>query len=159
MRANDTKRYTNKKGLTIIELVVVATIIGLIASIAIPAYTQSRQSSVAATVANDMRKFVEKFNYYNMENSVWPEDGYPTTIPAGMEDFLTNSVWPKKTAVGGYWDFDNNAFGFTAGISIDSTTMGDGVLSAIDALIDDGNLSTGSIVKTGGDRLSYILEQ
>lgn len=158
MPTANTQRHHNKKGLTIIELVVVATIIGLMASVAIPAFTQSRQSSIAATISNDLRHFAEQFNYYNMENSIWPNDGLPSTIPTGMEEYLTNSVWPSETPLGGHWDFDNNVFGFTAGISIDSTTMGDDALTAVDQLMDDGNLSTGAIIKTGADRLSYILE-
>ncbi|MBD5780230.1 prepilin-type N-terminal cleavage/methylation domain-containing protein [Pelagicoccus sp. NFK12] len=146
-----------KRGLTIIELVVVVTIIGLIAAIAIPAYTTSRRSSIAAKTANDMRKFADQFNLYNLENGAWPSDGYPATIPGGMEDYLSNGVWSQKTPIGGYWDYDNSAFGFTSGVSVDSATMGDETFAAIDALLDDGNLTTGFIVKTAGDRLSYIL--
>ncbi len=159
MAASDTQRHTSKKGLTIIELVVVVTIIGLIASIAIPAYTQSRQNSIAARTANDFRKFAEQFNYYNLDTGTWPDDGYPTTVPSGMENFLSDSVWPHETPIGGYWDYDNGGFGFSSGISIDSSTTNDETLAAIDALMDDGNLSTGIMVRTGDNRLSYILEQ
>ncbi|MDQ8180217.1 type II secretion system protein [Pelagicoccus sp. SDUM812005] len=152
-------KSSRKKGLTIIELIVVVTIIGLMAAIAIPAYTQSRQSSIATRTANDFRKFAEQFNHYALQNGTWPEDGLPTTVPSGMEPYLSDSVWPKETPVGGYWDYDFAAFGFTAGVSIDATTLGDSVLQAIDGLMDDGNLSTGIMIKTDGNRLSYILEQ
>ncbi len=159
MTASQTNNQRKKRGFTLVELMVVVTIIGLIASIAIPALTQSRQQSIAARTANDFRKFAEQFNYFNLKTGTWPNDGYPTTVPTGMEEYLLDGVWPKETPVGGYWDYDRNVFGFTSGISIDSATHDDEALRAIDALMDDGDLTTGLIIKTGGNRLSYILEE
>lgn len=158
MATRNKDRLTKKNAFTIMELLVVVTIIGLIASIAIPAYVQSRQSSVATKTANDFRNFAEQFNYYNLQTGLWPQDGLPSTIPAGMEGYLSTSVWPKETPLGGLWDYDYDAFGFMSGISIDSATMGDDSLAAVDSLMDDGNLTTGAMVKTGDNRLSYILE-
>ncbi len=159
MAAGNKRRHSNKKGFTLVEIMVVVTIIGLLASIAIPSFQQSRKSSIAAKTASDFKRFADQFNLYALEKGTWPDDGYPTTIPAGMEEYLADSVWQKVTPLGGHWDYDYSAFGFTSGVSIDSTTLGDEALTAVDALIDDGNLSTGAIIKTGGNRLSYVLEK
>ncbi|MDQ8185124.1 type II secretion system protein [Pelagicoccus sp. SDUM812002] len=158
MAPSKTTPTTKRRGFTIIELLVVITIIGLIASVAIPSYIASRQSSTATRTANDFRKFGDQFLLYSMKTGDWPSDGLPTTIPAGMEPYLSDSVWQKETPLGGSWDYDYNAFGFTAGVSIDSATPDDALFAAIDALIDDGNLESGSMIKSGGNRLSLIIE-
>jgi prepilin-type N-terminal cleavage/methylation domain-containing protein len=151
-------KHSSRQGFTIIELMVVVTIIGLIASIAIPSFISSRRSSVAARTANDFRKFSDQYHLFCMKTGDWPADGLPTTIPTGMDPYLANTVWQKETPIGGFWDFDYGAFGFTAGVSIDSANPDDELFAAIDALIDDGNLNTGSMVKTGGNRLSLVME-
>lgn len=139
------------------EIMVVVTIIGLVASIAIPAFTQSRQNSIAARMANDFRQFGNKFELYNLSSGLWPEDGYPGTIPSGMESHLNDGVWTQETGIGGRWDYDYNVFGFTAGVSIDSLTANVETLVAIDELLDDGNLNSGKVQSTSGNRLSYII--
>jgi len=136
---------------------VVIVIIGLLASIAIPAFTQSKRSSVASRTANDLKKFADQFSLYNLSNGTWPEDGYPSTIPSGMEQ-LGSGTWTELTAIGGQWDWDYNARGFTAAVSIHGHTAEEATIRAIDNLIDDGNLSTGRLVSTGASQVSYILE-
>lgn len=137
---------------------VVAVIIGLLASIAIPAFTASRNSSMASTAAGDIKNFADEFSLYNLREGVWPEDGYPSTIPSGMEQ-LANGLWTSRTAIGGQWDWDFNAHGFTAGVSIVGHTVTDETVLMIDRLIDDGNLSTGSLIRMGDTHLSFIIEE
>ncbi len=159
MAAGNKHRHSIKKGFTLVEIMVVVTIIGLLASIAIPSYQQSRNSAIASKTASDFKRFADQFNLYALQKGTWPDDGYPGTIPAGMESYLADNVWQEVTPLGGNWDYDNSAFGFTSGVSIDSTTLGDDALLAVDSLLDDGSLSTGIMIKTGGNRLSYILER
>lgn len=157
-KAGNTK-YGTKQGFTLVELMVVVTIIGLIASIAIPAFTQSRQSSIATRTSNDFRQFADKFNLYNLATGDWPADGYPATVPDGMSESLAGGGWQHTSPIGGNWDYDYDQFGFTAGVSIQSLTANDETLTAIDRLIDDGNLETGALYKTGPDRLSFVLAE
>ncbi|EDY83311.1 hypothetical protein VDG1235_2937 [Verrucomicrobiia bacterium DG1235] len=129
------------------------------ASIAIPTFIQSRQNSKAARTANDFRLFAEKFEIYNLGAGEWPEDGYPATVPSGMEELLLKGTWTKPSAIGGLWDYDFNAFGFTAGVSIHGATASNETILAVDRLLDDGNLSSGRLRDVGDNHISFILEE
>ena len=66
--------------------------------------------------------------------------------------------WVDKTPIGGQWDWDNGQFGSKAGVSVYMPPVTDEEMREVDALIDDGNLSTGSFQKrTGG--FIYIMEK
>lgn len=150
--------FSSARGFTLIELMVVVTIVGLLASIAIPAFIQSRSSAAASKTANDFRVFAEKFQLFNLENGTWPADGLPTSIPAGMAPYLTNGVWDETTALGGNWDWDYAQFGVTAAVSIDSVTSDTATVQMLDALIDDGILTTGKMLQSG-NRIMFVLEE
>lgn len=148
----------SRKGFTLMEIMVVAVIIGMLASIAIPGFTASRRSSIAATAAGDITSFADEFALYNLREGIWPADGLPSTIPNGMEQ-LENGLWQTRTAIGGQWDWDFESSGFTAGVSIRGFTVTDETVQRIDELIDDGNTSTGALVRMGADHLAYILQE
>lgn len=156
--ANPTRRPDrSKRGFTLVEIMVVVTIIALIASIAIPAFKQSRQNSLASKTASDFRGFAAAFEVFSMREGYWPDDGLPGGVPNGMEGALNEGAWFASTAIGGNWDYDYNVFGFTVGVSIDGYTESDDTLLAIDRLIDDGDLSSGRLRITNGQHLSYVL--
>jgi hypothetical protein len=56
------------------------------------------------------------------------------------------------------WNWDRNITGFAAGVSVSSFTCTDADLQAIDAKLDDGDLSTGNFQKVSSNRAMYILE-
>lgn len=150
---------TENRGFTLVELIVVVTIIGLIASIAIPAYAQSRQNTIVARTANDFRQFSDKFEVHILHTGEWPADGLPTTIPAGMEEELDDGDWGTVNATGGYWDWDFDTFGITAAVSIDNPTIDEETMREIDSLLDDGNLSTGRMRLMNATHLSLVLAE
>ncbi|MBK1877020.1 type II secretion system protein [Pelagicoccus mobilis] len=154
------RRISNSRnGFTLVEIMVVVVIVGLLASIAIPGFTQSKRNSVASRTASDFKKFADQFSLYNLSTGVWPSDGYPSTIPTGMDDQLGKGTWTDITAIGGQWDWDYQAMGFTAAVSIHGHSVDNETILSIDRLIDDGNLSTGSFVRVSEDHVSYIIEE
>lgn len=159
MAIGSKNRQRDTKAFTLIEIIVVATIIALMASIAIPAFVQSRQESIVNRTANDFRQFSDKFELFAMKDGDWPEDGYPTTIPAGMESALLGGTWTQDTAVGGQWDYDADAFGIIAGVSIANPTASEEILEAVDSLLDDGDLNTGQLRFTGGSQFCYVIAE
>lgn len=151
---------TNRpKGFTLVELMVVVTIIGLMASIAIPAYTHSRNSATASRTANDFRQFTDLFQMQNLAAGDWPEDGYPATVPAGMESQLTGTSWQSRTSLGGLWDYDYGVYGSTAAVAIDSFTANAETLKILDNLIDDGDLATGRLRLAAAHHLVFVMQE
>lgn len=131
------------------------TIIGLLASLSIPALGKVKRNSDASSIANNFRTYAAAFEIYAMDNGAWPADVTPAIIPAGMEGSLPRFTIP--TIYNASWDWDFRVNGITASVSLRSNTMDYSLLEKVDAILDDGNLNTGRFVRinNGG---AYILE-
>jgi type IV pilus assembly protein PilA len=146
---------------TLVEIMIVVVIIGLLAAMAIPAFKRVIRRQQNSQVVNDLRVFAQAFETYATQNGGWPPNAGAGVIPAVMRNgWLKNGVWRAKTPIGGQWNWDDNVsgLGFNAGISITNYTCPASQLVEIDALIDDGDLTSGTFQRTGGNRVSFILE-
>jgi prepilin-type N-terminal cleavage/methylation domain-containing protein len=130
------------RGFTLVEIMVVVVIIGLLAAIAIPAFQEARRSTVATRVATDLKVFSEAFALYALEHGVYPPDVTPGVIPPLMVGHLPSS-FTRATPAGGFYDWDYQQFGVTAGVSVFSPTAGIDVMQRVDRILDDGNLTSG----------------
>ncbi len=73
----------NKKGFTLVEIMIVVVIIGLLAAMAIPAFTKVRRTSQNKAIVNNIRQIQSAADQYFLEEGV-------TTVP--LEELMgTNS--------------------------------------------------------------------
>ncbi len=137
---------------------IVVVIIGLLAAMAISAFSRIREKSENTTIANDLRTFSAAFEQYALETGGWPPDTATGVVPAGMTGRIKDADWGKTIPGNGRWDWDKNILGIKAAISLLGCTFSDARLAQIDAMIDDGNVNTGRFRRLSDGRPALVLE-
>ena len=155
-----TQRLTvpDRKGFTLVELMIVVVVIGVLASLAIPAFEKIRRSSYASRIMNDFRTFRTAFETHALETGSWAPDGSGNDLPATVRPYLQNTAWFESPALGGYWDWEYNRLGYRAAIGLAYADDMPQVMEQVDEQMDDGDLSTGRFVKTNS-RYLFVLEE
>lgn len=143
------------RGFTLVEVMMVVVIIGVLASFAIPAFMKVRQQSYASAIANNFRVYRAEFEMFVMEEGHWPPDANRSVVPLGMEGRL-NRFW-EDTTEGDLWDWERNAVGVSAGISLAGARSTPSVMERVDEILDNGDLSTGDFYRNG-DRYTWRFE-
>ncbi len=158
----------NNRAFTLVEIMVVVTIIGILAALGMPALQRVQLKARANVLINDLRVYSQAFTTYAQENSRYPNDSRKGRVPVGMEDSL-GEKWTDATPIGGLYNYQyrKRAQGirFTAGILLAHNGRNNRVntdrklLQIIDDQIDDGNLLTGQFLLGPGNRPFYVIEQ
>lgn len=142
---------------TLVEIMIAATIIGLLAMIAIPAISRVQQTAKNNRFVSDLRIFTQAFETYALENGNWPPNAGTGVVPAGMNTAITARWSTPRNSLGGRWNWDRNNF-VAAGIATVNVTVSDLQMILIDRKIDDGDLNSGNFQKFD-TRFIYILER
>ncbi|HET7551581.1 MAG TPA: prepilin-type N-terminal cleavage/methylation domain-containing protein [Gemmatimonadaceae bacterium] len=94
--------HTAKKGFTLIELLIVVVIIGILAAIAIPKFSNTKDKAKLASVKTDIRNYMTAEEAYFSDNSSY---GSYTDLTSGNYDFALspgNSQTATGATAGGY---------------------------------------------------------
>lgn len=137
---------------------IVVVIIGLLATLAVPALQRVHAAAKTGRFVSDLRTFAQAFEIFASENGGWPPNAGSGIVPAGMAGSFRSGDWTAPTALGGRWNWDRNNFGVAAGISVTNFTASAAQLAAIDARLDDGDLATGLFRQVAANRLTFTLE-
>ena len=164
----DSLRLHGRRGLTIVELAVAVTIVGILAAISVPLSRKIIVTTKGDAVLNDLRVFSGSFQAYVHERGDWPAGSAAGVFPTGMDGYLRQSNWTRVTPIGGkyYWNPNSVQNGtryraviVLATVSPNSVTTDTNQLLAIDRAIDDGNLATGNFQLGTSNYPIYILER
>mgnify|MGYP001822359504 CR=1 FL=1 len=150
---------SSERGFSLVEMLVVLAVIGILAALAIPRMSDVTVSaSIRATVA-DFRTFQSAFVAYSIMEGDYPPDSH-NSVPAGvgMEAYLTKGAFEKEAPISGRYNWEGPDNYPYAGISLTTTNASISELTAIDHILDDGNLSTGSFKRTPNGRYTFIIE-
>lgn len=149
-----------ERAFTLVEIMIVVSIIALLAAIALPSFLRAREQARRTKFVAALRVARDACDTFVIENNGWPADVNRGTLPPGMATYFdAHFKWTAPTPIGGKWDWDYKVFGFTAGVSVVDPDESEEDMAAVDAMIDDGDLTTGSFQKTADNRYTWILEQ
>jgi prepilin-type N-terminal cleavage/methylation domain-containing protein len=157
------------RGFTIVELMVVVTIIALLAALALPAARRAGMSAKASAVANDLRVFATAFGTYTQQAGSYPPEAAVGVMPPLMVgSTLGQTSWLRKTPIGGNYNWDNAQAhaGITPRAAIAINSNGSNLVTTdrtqllmIDRRIDDGNLATGNFFLGAHNEPVFIVER
>lgn len=152
------KANNSKKGFTLIELMIAVVILGVLASIAVPLFSNYVRNSRAATFASDIRILANAGSQYSLESGWWVPDAPSGEFPEELEGYFSRRKFELGSSLGGQWDFEQDGLGdFTSAVGVDGPAESDEIFAVVDKRIDDGNLSTGLFQKLASDRYYYII--
>ncbi len=153
------KAKNSKKGFTLIELLVAATILGVLASIAVPLFRNYVRNTRAATFSTDIRILANAGAQYSLEAGAWIDTSTPGAFPTELEGYFSERKFKLGSSLGGSWFFDQyDDSDFTSAVGVQGPTHSDDIFVVVDKRIDDGNLSTGIFQKLEADRYYYVIE-
>ncbi|ADE55815.1 type II secretion system protein [Coraliomargarita akajimensis] len=143
----------NLSGFSIIELMVVITVIGIVAMLGIPNFTNIKHRTEATVTANDLRKFADALKVYNLQNG-----GYPATLSSSNLPDAVSQNLPAAWKNGQYrWEYTStDQYTFVLVYSLHFTSE---QAVRVDKIIDDGNIAMGNVkMAPAGAGLVYIFE-
>lgn len=94
-----------KNGFTLMELLVVISIIGILAAILLPAFSSAKKSAYLARAKGEFKQVGVALELYTNANGSYPPDAN-RDLPPGLEAYLGGSNWPKAPWPGSVYDWD-----------------------------------------------------
>ncbi len=79
-------RNTARKGFTLIEILIVVVILGILAAIVIPQFTDASTQASEASVRSQLQTIRGQLELYKVQNA----DTYPLLVANGWTDLVTN---------------------------------------------------------------------
>lgn len=159
MRSNQKSRnIMTSQGFSLIELMVVLVVLGIVAAIVIPLTADASDEAKEAVFVEDLRQFVQAWQLYYLDTGEFVADGNTGTAPSDWAPYVSVNKWEGGTPIGGQWDIErsyggSSGIGAGVGVVFGNSSYGfypgDDVMQRIDAILDDGDISTGGFRQFG----------
>ncbi|MGV6814315.1 MAG: type II secretion system protein [Phycisphaerales bacterium] len=147
------KRYS---AFTMIELVVVITVIGILAAIVVPKFANAQADSRVAAAGEDILSMARTVEQYYHKNGYWPADTAAGVTPPELVALLKNNeAFAKPCPIGNAYDYGHvtatGSHTVTIGLvtSLSTSSISQDDAAALDAHLDDGVLTTGKFQAVG----------
>ncbi|MDZ4816503.1 MAG: type II secretion system protein [Verrucomicrobiota bacterium] len=139
------KKQTSKSGFTLLEIMLVTTILAIIMAIAVPNFLRARRKSQMVLMAKELQTYGDAYVLYSADNGAFPDDTGAATHPAGtdMDARINSAHWAAVNKLGGYYKYDGPDLVGYAGISLFGINYDYEHLLVIDQTLDDGDLASG----------------
>jgi len=115
----------NRKGFTLIELLIVVVIIGILAAIAIPKFSTTKDKAKLASVKTDLRNYMTAQEAYFSDNAAYGASGALVAAPYNFVLSSGNTFGASAGGAGSYSATVTNAT-ISAGTNSCQVTVGGG---------------------------------
>lgn len=153
---------------TLIELIAVIVVLAILAAVAVPRYIDYSERTRITTAARCIKSFARAINQFRIDNAnqLPPDHGW-NSMPGALTPYLADD-WIRQSPpwAGLMWDWNNDGAMGPPGVpnfNMVHIPGGPYPISAasrvgIDAMIDDGNESTGNVRFVNGWGVHWRLE-
>jgi len=156
---SDGRPDPRRGGFTLVELLVVAAIVGILAGLAIPNLRTVLVRARATEIAGDMDVVRTAVMSYNGDLHTWPSETGAGAIPSGLEDYLPDNYSFQRN--GYQLDFEN--WSLPGGLPGDPSTR---TLIGVSVVVEDLGLSNAlveflgtAIVFTVGNTHTVVIDR
>lgn len=149
--AEDEPMAKRRQGFTLIELIAVIVVLAILSAVAIPRYIDYSNRARASATARTMKVLMRALNAYQIDWRALPPNDDLSGNAAALAPYLDTTQIAPTTPVGGVWDYNHPTHGIASAqrtIGVGGATSPSTVLAAVDAIIDDGVLTTGRVQNT-----------
>ncbi len=147
-------------GFTLVEIMIVVVIIGILASLGLPAFQQVKMSSQNSRFYQDIRVFASAADVYMLETGAVPWDqtwATGTTLSSPLDEYIKPSSWASSPPIGGTYAWIQDSAKFF-GVGATNYTVPDTQLGMMDEKWDDQNISSGNLRQDGSGYYFVIIE-
>ena len=152
-----------RRAFTLVEILIVVVILGILAAIIIPSFTNASEDTKQTAFIASVKNFSNAAMVFRAMTGQHLEDAGSGIIPAGFDEYIRQDDWENGTPIGGVWDAELNSFGLTSALGVHFDGTGDTqdatFMTHIDQQFDDGDLATGAFRQLAADRYYYVLAE
>ncbi len=151
-----------RSAFTLIEILIVVVILGLLASVVLPQFRDVTGEARRTAFINSAQIMVAAAKRYELDNGVYP-DAASGALPDGFGDYVQSVTWERDSPIGGERQARSPIGSVTAAIGVryqgSDPDHDPALMQAIDELVDDGDLNTGTFRAFGGNRYFFVLAE
>jgi len=152
-----------KKGFTLLEIMMVCSILGLLAVLSFVGYHQAYKQVLARCIGQDLRRAAEAIKYYICDNNELPKNNGKYHIQPELLPYFPKG-WPSTSKLGQKWSYtfwpemNGSYFIIDMNGSFEGSQVLRDAVELCDQQIDDGHHSTGRMRLGSQNRLWYVVE-
>lgn len=146
LERNRPRQAAARRGFTLVEVLIVVVILGVLASIVVPAFGGTTDEARKGAFITELQIFADAAEYASAKTGGLIEDSSTGDVPPELEPYIDSAGWLDGTPIGGEWDIEANENGVTLaiGVHFQGDNPGDEFMQDIDARFDNGDLGTGA---------------
>lgn len=154
-----------RRGFTLIEILIVVAILGILAALIVPQFTDASASASRANFTANLRHLHKVASVYFELHDALPQQGAGEPMPAIPPELFAaageGGNFPARTELGGYWHVGRIGMSgeFGVGVWWPTDNGGQNVIRgvAVDEEIDDGDPATGRFRFATATQQYYLL--